>query len=281
MPYVVKLHCQRIVMEVKRMNLPYIALKILMWALIVLFAGDLVIQTISFSFYKGDRQMKNVAFPPEKIQIADGLTGYGHGLTADSDRFILCFGGSNYIAYNTVGMYSGYYNCPFISVDYYGTQDSRGKMNLRTMKRSAEQLYDWATEHYPDSEIVVMGHSYGCGMAAYLASVRKCSRLILVSGYRSSADLYNKILPLYHGPLQVFIKNNIRVDQYAGSTDCPVLIIGSDSDNTLSAEIQEKLADCYNDAQLKIFQGISHEDYLTTPEVTGFIEQVISGDNAG
>ena len=121
-----------------------------------------------------------------------------------------------------------------------------------------------------------MGHSYGCGMAAYLASVRDCSHLILLSGYRTSADMYNRILPFYWGPLQVFIKNNIRVDRYAGKTTCPVTVIGSDADTTLPAELQKKLAGCYADAELKIFSGLRHEDYLTSTDVIQFIKHSIT-----
>lgn len=261
--------------EVKKVNVFYILLKILMWALIILFAGDFMMQTISYSFYKGNRALKEVTFTPIKIQISDGLSGYGYNLHQDSAYVILCFGGSMYIAYNTVGMYAGYYDCPFLSVDYYGTQESAGKMNLQTMQRSAEQLYDWARAQYPDRDIVVIGHSYGCGMAAYLASVRNCRKLVLLSGYRTSADMYNRILPFYRGPLQVFIKNNIRVDKYAESTSCPVTVIGSDADTTLPADVQTKVANCYHGAEMKIFHNIRHEDYLTTPEVIEYLHEIL------
>ena len=44
----------------KSMNAAYVILKTLMWMLIVLFAGDFVMQTISYSFYKGDRRLEQV-----------------------------------------------------------------------------------------------------------------------------------------------------------------------------------------------------------------------------
>ena len=63
-------------------------------------------------------------------------------------------------------------DCPFLSIDYYGTQESPGRMNLQTMQKSAEALYGYAVTRYPGKAVIVMGHSYGCGMAAYLAGVR-------------------------------------------------------------------------------------------------------------
>ena len=253
-------------------------LKILGIYFVSLFSTDTVMQTISYSFYKGDRQLTEVSVIPQEIQINDSLSGYGYNLQAESDKVILCFGGSMYVAYNTVGMYAGFFDCPFLSVDYYGTQNSKGKMNLKTMQKSAEELYDFAKTKYPDKNIYIMGHSYGCGISAYLASVRECKHLFLASGYRTNADLYNKIIPVFWGPNKVFIKNNIRVDKYAKNTTCPVTVIGSDSDKTLSAKLQKKLAACYSNSECKIFHGIKHEDYFTTDEVIEFIKERMSRD---
>ena len=78
--------------------------------------------------------------------------------------------------------------------------------------------------------------------------------------------------------MQVFIKNNIRVDKYAKNTTCPVTVIASDSDKTLSAKVQKKLADCYSNSECKIFSGIKHEDYYFTDEVIEFIKERMSCD---
>jgi len=264
-------------MEKKKVNVAYIILKTIMFVLIAFFAADAIMQAISYSFYKGNRQLKETAYEPVEIQINESLYGYGYNLTSDAEEVILFFGGSGYIAYNSVGMYGGRFDCPFISVDYYGTQKSVGKMNLATMQQSARELYDYAKSKYPDRNIYVFGHSYGCGMAAYLASVRKCDQLVLASGYRTSADLYNKILPVFHGPLQVFIRNNIRVDLYAQDTACPVTVIGSDSDATFHADLQRKLTDCYQNAVCRIFTGIDHEDYFVTDEVICYVRENVMG----
>ncbi len=249
----------------------YIILKIVMIVLIVFFLTDAVMQFISYRFYKGDRKKEEVQYEPVEIQMSEDLSGYGYNLEKESDRIVLFFGGSMYIAYNTVGTYGGKFDCPFLSADYYGTQNSRGRMNLKTMQQTAEDLYDYAAARYPGKDIYIFGHSFGCGMAAYLASVRECSHLILASGYRTSADMYNRIIPIFWGPLTVFIKNNIRVDLYAENTTCPVTVIGSDADTTLDDKLQQKLADCYDHAECKIFHGISHEDYFTTEEVVEYV----------
>ena len=60
----------------KSMNAAYVILKILMWMLIALFVGDFIMQTISYLFYIGDRNLEQVTFQLERIQVENDLTGY-------------------------------------------------------------------------------------------------------------------------------------------------------------------------------------------------------------
>ncbi|MBP3888735.1 MAG: alpha/beta fold hydrolase [Cellulosilyticum sp.] len=232
-------------------------------------------QTISYSFYKSAKKMNDITVKPEAIKFSDTLSGYGYHLEQESDCIILFFGGSNYIAYNSVGKYAGQFECPFISVDYYGTQESKGKMNIKSMQQSATDLYDWAVERYANKKIIVMGHSYGTGMATYLASSRSCDTLILLSAYRDLADLYNKIIPIFWGPLKVFISNDIQAKDYAKKVQCPTYVIGSKADHTLDSALQEKVAECFSDAELKIFEDIDHENYLLNNNVIEYIEEIL------
>lgn len=254
-----------------------ILLKILIWLLIVEVGCNFIMQTISYSFYKRAKKMMDLTSTPQFIQFKDGLTGYGNNLdTEKNDKVILFFGGSNYIAYNAVGKYSSKFDYPFLAVDFYGTQGSGGKMNLATMKQAAEDLYEWARNRYPNSEIIVIGHSYGVGMATYLASVKECHALFIVAGYRDVSDLYNKITPVFWGPLKVFISNNIPTAEYARNVKCPVYILGSTGDRVLNASLQAKLASGFENHTLQIFNGIAHEDYFHSDTVLSFIRQIIN-----
>ena len=260
----------------KNMNIIRILLKIIIWFLIAEFGCNFIMQTISYSFYKNAKKITDISCTPQFIQFNDKLTGYGNNLDSkNNDKVILFFGGSNYIAYNSVGKYSSKFDYPFISVDYYGSQDSGGKMDLKTMKKSAEDLYEWARNHYPDSKIIVIGHSYGAGIATYLASVRECHILVIAAGYRDISDLYNKIIPIFWGPLKVFISNNIRTAEYAENVECPAYIIGSAGDKVLSFSLQEKLSCSFKNPILKIFDDIAHEDYFSSDNVVNYINRVI------
>lgn len=246
-----------------------------MWILVIGFASNFVLQKISYSFYKGDRQMQEVNFMPEKIQYTSDLSGYGYNLNKESDKIILFFGGSNYIAYNSVGKAGGYFDCPFISADYYGSQDSKGKMNLKSMQQTALDLYEWTKTNYPNKKIVVIGNSYGSGMATYLASQKNCDNLILISAYRDLADLYNKIIPVFYGPTKIFISDNINLANYAKDVKCKTLIIGSYIDQTLSSKLQKRVKPNFSNSELLILDKISHDEYLETKFVINIINSEI------
>lgn len=262
----------------KKMEVCRIILKIVMWILIGGFGCNFIMQTISYSFYKGAKQMDKISYSPVKIQFDEKLTGYGYNLNAKADKIILFFGGSNCIAYNSVGKYGGKYDCPFISADYYGTQNSKGKMNLKSMQQTAIDLHNWAIQTYPNKKIIIMGHSYGTGIAAYLASVKECDTLILLAAYRDLSDLYNKIIPIFWGPAKIFISNNIQLTEYAKNTTCKTYIIGSTSDKTLDANLQKKVESCYKNAKIMIYKNVEHGNYLIDGQVINYVKGVISNE---
>ena len=77
------------------MEITRIILKIVMWILIAEFGCNFIMQTISYSFYKGAKKMTDISCTPQFIQMTDELTGYGYNLDVVSDKVILFFGGPN------------------------------------------------------------------------------------------------------------------------------------------------------------------------------------------
>ena len=49
-------------------------------------------------------------------------------------------------------------------------------------------------------------------------------------------------------------------------------VIGSKADTTLDASLQEKVAGCFENSEIKIFEDISHEDYFVTDNVIEYIK---------
>jgi len=60
-----------------------------MFILIAFFAADAIMQTIPFSFYKGNQQLKAAKNEPVEIQINETLFGFGYNMDSDADEVIL------------------------------------------------------------------------------------------------------------------------------------------------------------------------------------------------
>lgn len=261
------------------MNIARICLKILTLFLITMFTINFIQERICYLSFINKDKMEKPLVEPEYIKITDKLTGYGYRLDSDNENVIIYFGGNYNIAYNMVGKYAHSFDCTFISPDYYGTQDSKGHINLKTMKKTALDAYDYVKEQYPNKKVIVIGHSYGTGMATYLASKRDVELLFVVSGFRDNADIYNRTTPIFYGPLKVFISNNIKTSTYAKSVNNKTYVIGSKADYTLPVSMQEKLCSSFPNAKLKLFEDVEHSNYFKSKEVVDFIIDTIGLDH--
>lgn len=255
---------------------------ILVIALLVLFvvcgiAFNLTFRYISYSFYKNEKKSTEVDEKIKKLQIGKDKDLIGYVRSTDytkPQKTIIYFGGSKDIAYNAVLKYGKVYqDFTFVSVDYPGSQESQGFMNLKTMQEAAVKLYDYVInlDYVNRSNIYVIGHSYGTGIATYLASKRNCAGLVLLAPYRDVLDLYNAIIPIFNSPFGWFITDNINTKEYAKSVKAKTLIITSDLDKTIKSSISYSLADYFSNASVIKFKGIEHEKYPYHKDVVSAI----------
>jgi pimeloyl-ACP methyl ester carboxylesterase len=81
--------------------------------------------------------------------------------------------------------------------DYPGFGKSTGEFSEQKLYDYALVLYKLARSRWPPSKIVIYGVSMGTGIAAELADIRDCRRLILESPYYSLESLGYHYLPIY------------------------------------------------------------------------------------
>ncbi len=188
----------------------------------------------------------------------------------EARKTIIYFGGTGEIAYNAVASTGrSFDDYVFVSVDFPGSQESEGKINLESIQYAATAAYDAvSTLDYVDKEnIFVLGFSYGTGIATYLASERDCAKLVLISPYRDFVDLYNLVFPIFNSPFAWFITDNIDTKSYAENVEESTLIITSDSDGVLDSSKAKSLAENFETVRVKEFTGIKHQLYFTYEEV--------------
>lgn len=243
-------------------------------------ALDILQRAANYACFTGAKKLPESKRKCEPVPIRSGrLAGFSNG-NKDGRNAVLIFGGSFDTAFNAVAKYGNLFKDSYVcSYDYFGCGESPGKMSLSSMKAAALRAVNAVLRDFPAERVTVLGYSFGCGMATYAASQVKVGRLVLVAGYRSSADLYNIYTPVFFGPAKMVISQNIRAGEYAGKCRCPAFVIGSDSDRQLGPGIQRKLGAEFPRREIRIFSGIRHGDYFKDEKVTDYINRIIGGES--
>jgi len=107
------------------------------------------------------------------------------------------------------------------AIDYRGTGQSSGWPTEDGLYRDAEAAWRFITEkeHYAARQIVLVGYSFGSGLATYLAKLYRPKAVVLIAPYTSLADVvgdrwllrYLKPFVRIHLPSKDFVKELIEV----------------------------------------------------------------------
>jgi pimeloyl-ACP methyl ester carboxylesterase len=122
----------------------------------------------------------------------------------------------------------------FFMMDYRGFGKSRGHRSEHIIYDDTEYIYNWLTQQYDQSKIVVLGRSLGCGFAARIAAWNSPKLLILDSPYYSFQYQIHRFA--WWLPLRWILRYKIPTWQYLQKVKCPVYIIHGDKDFLISYE---------------------------------------------
>lgn len=144
-------------------------------------------------------------------------------------------------------------------IDYPGFGKSKGKLTEKKLYDWALQLYKLAISRYPADSIIIYGKSMGTGIAAQLASVRDCKRLILETPYYDFPSVVSHYLPIY--PVRWMLHYHIPTHTYLESVTAPVSIFHGDADWVVSYSNSKKLSREFKAGdELITIKGGSHND---------------------
>jgi len=125
-------------------------------------------------------------------------------------------------------------------MDYPTFGKSSGVLNEDMLYIETLEVYKMVrAAHYPPDSIIIYGKSLGTGIAAQLASVRDCKRLILESPYYSIENLVAHFCWMY--PVNWMLHYKIPTYQYLKKVSAPICIFHGTDDNIISFSNAEKL----------------------------------------
>jgi alpha-beta hydrolase superfamily lysophospholipase len=115
--------------------------------------------------------------------------------------------------------------------DYPGFGKSTGEFSEQVLYDEALQVYKLARAKYSPNQIIIYGKSLGSGIAAQLASVRDCKKLILETPYYSFTSLVRLVCWMY--PIDLLLRYKMPTHEYLTKVAAPVSIFQGTKDGVV------------------------------------------------
>jgi uncharacterized protein len=124
-------------------------------------------------------------------------------------------------------------------MDYPGFGKSTGERTEQVMYADALELYKMANARFSKDSIIIYGKSLGTGIAAKLASVRDCRRLILETPYYDLPSVVKHYAPIY--PVSRMLRYELPTHEYLEHVTAPVTIFQGTRDRTVTYSNAKRL----------------------------------------
>ena len=158
--------------------------------------------------------------------------------------------------------------CHFAQLDYPSYGLSTGKPGGDAYRQMALAAYDALAARPDVTDIIVLGYSIGTGPAHYCAANRPVSGLILLAPYASGTDLFNNIVPVFHGPLEALVCYDMPSIEYAADVTVQPLVFATPEDHLVPYESTLRLTETYPaGCTFVTVPDIDHKGFLMTPMV--------------
>jgi alpha-beta hydrolase superfamily lysophospholipase len=116
-------------------------------------------------------------------------------------------------------------------IDYPGYGKSTGEFSEKLVYEWTLAMYKLARKQFSPGSIIIYGKSLGTGIAAQLASIRDCKRLILETPYYSITSLARRYFWMY--PVNQIVRYKIPTYEYLSRVTAPVTIFHGTKDELI------------------------------------------------
>lgn len=159
-------------------------------------------------------------------------------------------------------------------LDYPGFGKSTGKFSEENLYKYALVLYKLARSRWAPDHIMLYGKSLGTAVAAQLASVRDCRRLILECPYYSMTSLVQRYAFIY--PMGRMLHYRFPTNEYLPAVTAPITIFHGTDDGVVAYSNASRLKTVLKpkDAFITI-EGGGHNDLHDHPEFGRQLQQIL------
>jgi len=149
-------------------------------------------------------------------------------------------------------------------MDYPTYGKSTGSRDEASLYKYSLVFYKLARSRWKTDQIILCGKSLGTGIAAQLAAVRDCRRLILESPYYSLRSIGQRRFPIY--PIGLMMHWNFPTYAFLPKVTVPVTIFTGDEDRTIPNSNSKRLKPFLKPGDEYItVEGAGHNDLSSKP----------------
>jgi hypothetical protein len=159
-------------------------------------------------------------------------------------------------------------------IDYPGFGKSTGKFTEQTLYDWSNYMYNFARSRFSADSIIIYGKSMGTGIAAHLASLQACKRLILETPYYDYPSVIKHYLPFY--PIDWMIHYKIPTHEYLEKIKIPITIFHGTDDWVVTYDNSKKLNHFLKASdELITINGGSHNDLYKFKETIEKLDSLL------
>ena len=209
-------------------------------------------ERIAFDTPDGER-LQGVRIPPTTGAVQDRT-------------IVLGFGGNAWNAENMATyLHELYPEAEVVTFHYRGYRPSTGRPSAAALLEDGPLVYDFVTLGRDPVQIVAVGFSIGCGVAAHTARERPLDGLILVTPF----DTLERLAREHYGwlPVSVLLRHHMSpVDELRGVT-APVALIAAERDTIVPAQRTAPLRKAARNLIIdQTIPGAGHNDIYSYPD---------------
>ncbi|HEY2908936.1 MAG TPA: alpha/beta hydrolase [Gemmataceae bacterium] len=179
------------------------------------------------------------------IASTEGLSLHGWFAAAERPRAVVLFlhgnAGNVTLCKDLLALFPERFNASILAFDYRGYGRSEGSPNESGVLDDARAARRWLAERcgVAESDIVLMGHSLGGGVAVDLAAADGARGLVLWNTFTSLPDVGKSYLPLL--PVRTLMHNRLDSLAKIGDYRGPLLQAHGDSDRIVPFALGRRL----------------------------------------
>jgi pimeloyl-ACP methyl ester carboxylesterase len=161
-------------------------------------------------------------------------------------------------------------------VNYRGYGGSSGQPTEEGLCADALAVFDFAVARH--AVIAAMGRSLGSGVAAYLASRRPVSRLVLVTPYDSLVNVGRAHFGYL--PVGLLLRDRYEAARLAPAVAAPVLMVIAEHDEIIPRARSDALLAAFRPGQVEtaVIRGAMHNTLDLSPDYVDAVEEFLLSD---